>query len=101
MRSHRLPLILLGATLLLAACRQGAAAPTAAPTLPPPTPTDVPATATPTEVQEASPATSPPEPTAEGLGPIPQGSSQLKASNPTHVDLSAGKPTLVEFFAFW
>ncbi|MFP3853577.1 MAG: hypothetical protein ACLFWD_04690 [Anaerolineales bacterium] len=34
-------------------------------------------------------------------GPIPTGSSQLRATDPDSVSLADGDPTLVEFFAFW
>lgn len=103
MRIHRLPFILLATALLLAACGQGAVAPAETATPPPATPTDAPPpTQAPTEpMAETEAPTARPEPTAEGLGPIPQGPSQLRASNPSNVDLAAGKPTLVEFFAFW
>lgn len=67
-----------------------------------------PATATPTYTPEPQPVESesdqpqaedpasdaPPEPTPFDL-------NELHATDPTSVNLSSGKPTLVEFFAFW
>lgn len=91
----------LSVAVVLAACGQAAPQPSATPTEPPPSPTAAPASSTPAETEVPDEPTAPPEPTEEGLGPIPQGSPQLRASNPTTVQLAAGEPTLVEFFAFW
>lgn len=103
MRSHRLLFTMVVAALLLAACGQGAPAPTETPTSLPASPTEaLPPTQAPTQtIAEPEAPTASPEPTSDGLGPIPEGPSQLRASNPTNVELAAGKPTLVEFFAFW
>lgn len=62
---------------------------------PAPTATAVPPTEAPTETAEAAPGALP------AGDDIPQGSSALKASNPSQVSLTGGKPRLVEFFAFW
>jgi hypothetical protein len=105
--------------LLLAACRS-AAAPTAvvqAPTLAPvvisttlPTAVAlVPTTAAPAATEpgmavttDAPPATIPPEPTipAPTFTPFVI-SDEFTPSDPATVNLAAGQPQLVEFFAFW
>ena len=80
---------ILGA-MLLAACGQasaGALAPTEEPTAEPPLDADRGAT-----------AATPPQPL--GL-PSPTARRGLEATDPTTVRLDAGRPTLVEFFAFW
>lgn len=47
------------------------------------------------EAAESAPAALPDQ------GPIPTGSSALKATDPASVELGDGQPKLVEFFAFW
>lgn len=94
---------LLLAALLLAGCATDAAPPA---TESQPTPADEQPTQVPPASESAPPEasalpTTPLEPTEAGLGPIPEGSQQLRASDPSSVQLAAGEPTLVEFFAFW
>jgi hypothetical protein len=93
----------LAATLLvgiiLGAC-SGAKAPEQLPTNPPPTVADVQSEPTKTEViDDPTPelVISPTEPVSQPP-PLKIG---LQATNPTGVNLASGKPSLVEFFAFW
>lgn len=89
-------------TILIAACS------TPAPTLPAPAAnTQAPAVSLPTQPTTASQPTSapvvvntaPPQPTAaQAAKPI---SKEFTPSDPKNVKLAAGKPQLVEFFAFW
>ncbi len=46
-------------------------------------------------------ATAQPEPTKVALGPPPAFSAELRATDPQTVALGAGRPQLVELFAFW
>ena len=66
--------------------------------------------ATPAESNPAGEPATPqnPDPAAGGTQSIggyqlgfELGSTGLKASNPSQVNLAAGKPQLIEFFAFW
>ena len=41
-----------------------------------------------------------PEPVAD-IGPPPEFSPNLRASNPDNVVIGNGKPQVIEFFAFW
>lgn len=91
-------LMMLG--LLLAACAPTVVAPTTAPVAPPTSnapaaaPTSAPATAEPTvEVQPTEAVEAAPTPHAV--------KTELAATDPSTVQLAAGKPQLVEFFAFW
>ncbi|MDX1600207.1 MAG: hypothetical protein R3191_01695 [Anaerolineales bacterium] len=99
MSRNRTLLLTVAFAVLLAACGTSTPAPTAIPSPVPQEPTQP----APTEaVQPATPQpTAQAEPTAEGLGPIPEGPRELRASNPSAVQLANGEPTLVEFFAFW
>ncbi len=54
------------------------------------------ALASPTEEPEA-----PAEPATQASTEVPQVRQELSASDPGSVNLASGKPTLVEFFAFW
>jgi hypothetical protein len=55
----------------------------------------------PAAVEPAS-ATAPPEPQqAAGPPAVPAIRQDLAATDPTQVALGSGRPTLVEFFAFW
>ena len=100
-----IPIALLLA-LLLGACSGGASvtqapAPGAEPdNLNPPT--EAVPTVVSSDPTEAVPAE---EPTAAEPAPSPQPTATiqqgLRASDPTNVNLASGKPTLVEFFAFW
>ncbi len=56
------------------------------------------ATATAAPVVEA---TATPEPTAVAIGPPPAFREELQATDPATVVLGAGKPQVVELFAFW
>lgn len=58
------------------------------------------ATATTEPVVEAT-ATPEPEPTAVAIGPPPAFREELQATDPATVVLGAGKPQVVELFAFW
>lgn len=53
-----------------------------------------------TAVEEAT-ATPEPEPTAVAIGPPPAFREHLEATDPATVVLGAGKPQVVELFAFW
>ena len=55
---------------------------------------------TPTAVEEPT-ATPEPEPTAVAIGPPPAFREDLQATDPATVVLGAGKPQVVELFAFW
>jgi hypothetical protein len=87
--SHRFIVLVLLVGLILSACTSS----TPAPLLPEPGP----ALSEPTAVVEVSPApvNEPPPP----VKPTPR--AQLAATDPSQVVLAAGKPQLVEFFAFW
>jgi len=76
-----------------------AACSTPAPTLPAPaTSTKAPAAGQPTSAPVVV-NTAPPQPTvAQAAKPI---SKEFTPSDPKNVKLAAGKPQLVEFFAFW
>ncbi len=54
----------------------------------------------PTAVEEPT-STPEPEPTAVAIGPPPAFRENLEASDPATVVLGAGKPQVVELFAFW
>lgn len=86
------PLLLLG--LALAACAP-ATIPTAAPT---DAPSPIPATTVPTTAPEAAA-------TVTSASAVPADNRKqvdvFKVSDPTQVNLAAGYPQLVEFFAFW
>ena len=64
-----------------------------------PTPTAI-EEPTPTSVVEPTP-TEEPEPTEVALGPPPTFTEELHATDPQTVVLGAGRPQLLEFFAFW
>ena len=72
-------------------------------------PTEAPAAEpTPTAVEEptSTPVVEPtpteePEPTEVALGPPPAFTEDLHATDPQTVALGAGRPQLLEFFAFW
>ena len=53
-----------------------------------------------TAVEEPT-ATPEPEPTAVAIGPPPAFREELQATDPATVVLGAGKPQVVELFAFW
>ena len=55
--------------------------------------------ATPTSSPEAAPAAT--EVAAQGAQPSPTLRPGLEATDPASVNLASGRPTLVEFFAFW
>lgn len=75
--------------LTLAAC-----APAAAPSAAPPTQAaEPPPVAAPTQAQALAP------PTAQAANPLPD--DQFRPSDPAQVNLAAGRPQFVEFFAFW
>ncbi len=57
-------------------------------------------TATTAPVVEAT-ATAEPEPTEIAIGPPPAFREELEATDPQTVVLGAGRPQLVELFAFW
>jgi hypothetical protein len=92
--------LLLGTAMLIAACGEPAAMPTA--TVPPPDPT-APAAGSPVETAPEPE----PQPTkvdvlkAEDELSAVQERDELTATDPTTVSLGNGSPTLVEFFAFW
>jgi hypothetical protein len=54
------------------------------------------ATGTPEQAPTQAPADAP-----AALEPTPTARAALEATDPTTVNLAAGKPTLLEFFAFW
>ena len=63
---------------------------------------------TPTAIEEPTPApvveptpTEEPEPTEVALGPPPAFSEEIIATDPQTVALGAGRPQVLEFFAFW
>jgi hypothetical protein len=90
----RLFAFLMAAVVGVAAC---------APQLPVESPT---ATAAPTELSAALPATAAPQEPAPAEGEAasaatPTARPGLQATDPTTVALGAGRPALVEFFAFW
>lgn len=99
MSRHRTLIVMVAFAVLLAACGSSAPDPTATPPPEPAQPTQ------PSPTETAQPPTTQPtiaaEPTAEGLGPIPEGPTEFRASDPNAVQLANGEPTLVEFFAFW
>jgi len=70
-------------------------------------PADLPTPAPPTEADAAAPPTaipapaSPAEPGIVSIPTEPPIRQELAATDPTGVVLGAGRPTLVEFFAFW
>ena len=53
-----------------------------------------------TAVEEPT-STPEPEPTAVAIGPPPAFRENLEATDPATVVLGAGKPQVVELFAFW
>ncbi len=55
---------------------------------------------TPTAMEEPT-STPEPEPTAVAIGPPPAFREELQATDPATVVLGAGKPQVVELFAFW
>ncbi|OGO11528.1 MAG: hypothetical protein A2Y93_09435 [Chloroflexi bacterium RBG_13_68_17] len=77
-----------------------ACSPPQAPALPAPSPTQVDSAA----LAEA-PTAAPPEASSPTLElpaiAAPTARAGLEATDPTTVDLAAGTPTLLEFFAFW
>jgi hypothetical protein len=93
--------------LILAAC-----APAATPTSPPAIqetpaeqaapdePASGPVNASPAQVAATPPTSAPVEPPA-ALPTQPAISNEFTPSDPTQVALAAGRPQLVEFFAFW
>jgi ABC-type transport system substrate-binding protein len=94
MKSSRKAVLVLWmlSAMLLAACGQasaGALAPTEEPTAEPPLVADGASTAT---------TAAPPQPLDLASPTARRG---LEATDPTTVRLDAGRPTLVEFFAFW
>ena len=63
-------------------------------------------TRAPTAMAEPTPtaqptATAEPEPTEVAIGPPPAFREELEATDPQTVVLGAGRPQLVELFAFW
>ena len=117
-KTRSLPIMML-AGLLLAGCSftggassepvtpqpaaENEAAQTAVPTSMPVEETEA-STETESEAQAQSTPTEEAQSQAAALpdqGPIPTGSSALKATDPSSVNLTDGDPTLVEFFAFW
>ncbi len=90
--------IILTATILLAACA------TPEPTLPAPAvSTKAPVVSQPTSAP-AVVNTAPPQPTVAQpttVQPAKPISKEFTPSDPKNVKLNAGKPQLVEFFAFW
>jgi hypothetical protein len=107
---RRWSVLALVATVLLAGCSGGTPKPTSTateegpsiaiePTSPPPTEEPLPgATPTSTEAEEGAV-----EPTSTTSPEAPPATARpsLHATDPTTVNLGSGKPTLVEFFAFW
>jgi hypothetical protein len=77
---------------------------TAVPTDPPievsPMPTE-PSQPVATSTPEAMPSVTQAPLALPDQGPIPTGSSLLKATDPESVNLADGEPKFVEFFAFW
>ena len=59
------------------------------------------AQATAEPVAEPTTATAEPEPTEVALGPPPAFREELEATDPQTVVLGAGRPQVVELFAFW
>lgn len=94
-------LILIVSVLFLAGCGSDTPSAAATPIAPEETPRPTQLPATQVEGQPTAAPTATDEASSEGLGEIPQGDPQLKASDPAAVQLAAGEPTLVEFFAFW
>lgn len=90
----RFPAVLV-LTALLAACNSQAQPATALPELPTQAPFQAAMQAEET-VPEAAAA-----PTEAQVQTLPTPRPDLAATNPANVNLSAGKPSLVEFFAFW
>jgi hypothetical protein len=86
-------------SLWLVGCRPAIAASTAVPTLPPRSATAALAAPAPTGPAAATSLA----PTEPPLAPQPSPTARpgLEATDPTTVVLAAGKPTFVEFFAFW
>ncbi len=93
------PGLALALLLGLAACggKGGSPSPTAPPQA---AGGETPAAATVTEPQPTA-TTQPSAPTPSEAPPTPTLRPELQATDPTTVDLASGKPTLVEFFAFW
>lgn len=100
-----------GVLLLIALAACSPAAEPALPSQPTSGPT---ATSAPMDVDEQAPSSTPASsetdtpastPTSEAemenAGPTPTLRVGLQATDPSMVDLAAGGPTLVEFFAFW
>ena len=61
---------------------------------------------TPTAIEEPAPTVQPtptpqPEPTEVAIGPPPAFSEEIVATDPQTVALGAGRPQVLEFFAFW
>ena len=118
-RVHRqLILLLILLALALSGCRSNASDDTLAvrgePPPPPPAdsspppadPPPPPADPAPTAMAEPTPpaeptATAEPEPTEVAIGPPPAFREELEATDPQTVVLGAGRPQLVELFAFW
>jgi len=92
MSVNRFLILVLAVALLLGACAP-AAVPTAAPEAAPPEPLPQP-----TAPEAAAPAESA---APESSSATPTARAGLEATDPTTVALGAGKPVLLEFFAFW
>jgi hypothetical protein len=95
-----------GATLVVSAILLGCSSPSA--TLPAstaPGPTSVPSPSAPATTAPNEQGLHPEEGTGEAAqapeAPTPTVRSGLHATDPNGVVLAAGRPTLVEFFAFW
>lgn len=82
--------VVAGLALAAAGCGPAAATLEAPPASPTPEPAALEATAPP-----------PSAPPAESPSATPTARGGLEASDPAAVALGAGRPTLVEFFAFW
>lgn len=101
MKPKRLLMISISWALLIAGCSKGEA------DLPVVTATATPlaaSTQAPVATEDAIPTATPTASDTSSLdpeGPIPKGSSALRASEPGGFQRAAGQPQLVEFFAFW
>jgi hypothetical protein len=91
-RVTRFSILVLAVALLLGACAP-ADVPTAAPEAAPPEPLPQP-----TAPEGAAPAESA---APDSSAATPTARAGLEATDPTTVSLGAGKPVLLEFFAFW
>ncbi|MGD8604830.1 MAG: hypothetical protein PVF49_09705 [Anaerolineales bacterium] len=97
LRQAWLPLLMMVAALAASGCL-----PDEMPTQVVPTPTFTPESQL-VEVGEGG--ADAPEPAATTIEAAPEATpfdlAQLRATNPSTVDLASGQPTLLEFFAFW